>query len=629
MRQNIYEIIYHVKMERTRVVNTIQHDQNLDIMQMLYRLGISCRFQTDFGKDKDDKHDASMQNDIKSILENELGYVIDSYVIDYNLLHVGYLLENPKVFVPLHSGFQNMDQAWSSNKYKTVFIDTMYSIIGSDDKEWIRQTTMTILRDINTKLQPKLNSEYYKVEFESDSHIQVTFPNNRDTHTQYIILDSSSATDTYWYKDSLVFTRTESSDPRKDLIDVTRATENLVIALRNEIIHYLQKDKKIAEQLELLRHPLNPIPKIIKKRVLFESIDKHVQREIVEFLEVTEKEMYKKLYFDSLCSVIKNKEECRAQCVWREKQYKKRDVTKQLCLLGIPESMYMQLMAKCLDDLLNPYFKMKYMPFIKDKKGQKNVILFTPQDIHEGRLDRITSNSTNPFVSRLGYRQQTVNLQIEKLNSQILPRESDERVLRGTNDDAKLEKVPFGLLPDFTRVERNNYKPSTVFSIFETIYKRMKESDMIDMRNLVVNRIYNSILTNYEDTVKQLSNGLSAFKIKSKDPEETAEEYKKYMLNNNGYPSQLEIAHMSEISGVNTVLIVRKTRNSNHKNIKQVFYNKRNKYHVILVERPSAKADKSYRYDLVKKDNRYYIIAFENLPKEFAKLLPKKSYFEL
>ena len=630
-RQNYYEIIYHVKMIGSKVELTVFTEDDLHVMQMLYNLGLSC--QTKAVKDIQDRDENNMQHKIKSILENEWHHKIRAFVMDYNLKHVGYLLAKDDVFVPLHTGFPLLSEQWTSHDKRTVFIDTMYNIVRPGEN------TKVAAKEILEGLNQRLGIKYY----ETSSHpaggiLKVSFPRFPENHVHYIMVDmevkptkqKDDLRDTMWYKDSLIFTRIQCSDPRKDLVDITRAIDNLHIALLNEIIHYVHSNAPLADEVELLRNALNPMPMLTKRRILFGLLDKHVRRKVVLLVDEDEKEMYKKLFLDSLCSTIQKENDCSAQCVWTEKRSKKNINAPgvQSCMLRVPKKLYMNLMARCLDNLLNPYFQLKHMPFIHNGKMQDNVLVFTPQEVEDGRLRNITSQNNNAFVSTLGYRPRIKDLEIEILDKNFFDRASVKKVVRGTQDTAQHLMIPYGFnafLAEFTLVERH-YKPHTLFEIFSTLYNVVhtiqhgsSKMSAENLRNVIVEKVYQNLLHDFDRTSDCLKEGLSLFKGTS------AQKYKEYMMEANGFPSEYEMAMMGEIVGINTILLVRKSKKTDQKNIKRLYANKSSDYYVIFVER-KCQQDKCYRYDIVQKKDKIFFHK-EKIPEKFMRYIPRKPFF--
>ncbi len=535
-RGDVYEPIHFVKFIGSKMESTPRIEFDVNISKLLFSFKISCE-QKALTKTKNHMGHNFTENGLEadSIISslNSRDKEIKYQIIDYSFHLIGFVIEG-HVFIPLKFPAYMKEKLWRSKG--CMFIDTMYRTLRPRES---KDDIISLLQSINIDL----NSNYFNVSNQSDDHfIYVIYgseeskktkdfkneTNERRLHLkQAIPLTHGSANNLfnsdsiYNFKDDLfIFLRAESNDPRKDIVDLSHAIENLGISLRNELINLI-KQNNLIEKIEFFRNPYNPLPKDVKRHYLYTLLEPHLKNII--FIEDNEQKVFKEFFEDQLCSSVKDKLKCSSHCIWMPKD--------QQCKIRIPKNVHKTLLARNFDDILNPSFSLKKRPLKNKDFVNDDIIIFSRLDVEDGRFFETIFQSRDLHTKYLGLNYKHVDFDIEafftapisdgRTNSfqklvltdndapttltssfkgtvlfsnserektEVNKDQTNQKINKNKKDkksEVKIKKTDHkrtlipsvaDLLPDFKLVPNELYNPMSVFQIFSVVVNYLHEA---------------------------------------------------------------------------------------------------------------------------------------------------------
>lgn len=525
----IYEPIYRVKVEGVTVVSKYRFDayEDGDIARLVSYMIKTCKRDKTKSVSNSDAHQYLL--DMK-----KAGVSIKGQVIDYDF-HVVAIIDEKDVLIPLPRTcpiFNNING-------KTMFIDTFYVNVNP---------TGNVLKHAE-KLFNNLGFVY---ERKGNKALLVSV--NGFKTPFFVPIMKLTSNDIPHIADIDIFVRTKSADPRKDAVDMTYAIDRLHIASRNEIIHRIKLNKALLMELDFLRHPANPIPKDIKRKMLIDLIQPDL--DVVLHKSSTHRNQDDVHTDMSLCSTRPNPA-CVGPCQLLITVQKKTGDKSQRCALSIPTSIYDVIIARLIDDLINPYLKLKTMKVNAHSPNvDVNVVTFTASDIEAGRLTRIISHALDDDAMRLGIEKYTEEMDIESFKAT----ECFKDPVKITGKEKNVHALFRSKLRDFSAIVIDDYTPLTMYTLFCSVGKRIGTSTMKPeaLRDVVARMTVSEFLADKDKTLERLKdNRIFTNHFKKKLDELSHDDVLAWYMRKDAFPGKADVVKMADIVGIELLLISR------------------------------------------------------------------------
>jgi hypothetical protein len=593
----VYEPIYHIKINGVSIDGKYRHDmhQNATVGRIIQYFMNTCVVSK-----------SSSIDNMKIIMAcKKLGLDVKYQVSDYDMRAVGVVVKDD-LFVPYVSD-SPIESTWN-----VQFIDSMYVNVRP-------KVTIDEAKKIFKKLGAELGDASLYKSLDSNGHITV------GSRKMLVPLkgSTSKASADIWEDDLNVFIRSSSKDPRMDAIDMSNAIENLKLAVRNELIHWLHNDSKkrgkgVLEELEFFRHPSNPIPKEIMRKLLYDQL----KEPMTDIVYKSSAPLYTGQFSDGLCQVLDNPINCANQCKMIVTMVNK-SIAKRQCKIHVPESLYNMVIAQVLDDLLNPYVKMKIKRINKQVHVDSDVIVFNYQDVEVGRLDRIIEDARDLDVAHLAIQKKREPLDFEVFSATV-PSFSQEATLPHINSDetTNIHSTYVKDLKGFEALVVKDYTTMSLYELFTAIYNRIHMGanvTPVDFREMVMHQVV-AMWDRDEKETKDELNRNKAFPSSVR----TREQLMAWYQGDYSYPGRLELKKMAEIAEVDVFLISR-PREGEPDNLRCLTRgdNERSPYVVLLQQMKMI--DKKYqRYDIVVNNDKKYLFEMNDFSKNFQTIMTNK-----
>lgn len=574
---NIYEPIYRVKVDGATVVSKFRFDvyEDANVAQIVSYMMTTCKREKGI---IGTVSEADAQKEILTL--KKAGVVIKRQIIDYDF-HVVAVVDETDLLIPLRKPCPMLD-----NVKRTEFIDTFYVNMKLDEN--IKKHAKTLFTELGYEFERKGKAFIVKVPgFKAPFFVPI----------------AKLPSETIMRVDDIdIFIRSHSSDPRKDAVDMTYAIDRLHIAARNELIHRIKSKKELLIELEFLRHPANPIPKQMKRKMLMDFM----RDDIDVILHKTEVDGGNMADEGDVCAVRK-RETCTNQCKLLVTLKKKKT---ERCSLAIPESIYDIVLSRVLDDLVNPYMKLRiakinaHMPVI-----DTNIVMFTATDIVVGRLNRIIMHALDEDAVRLGIERFTEEMDIESFKATEAPTNPID--LKG--EEKNVHAIFRSKLRDFSVVILDDYTPMSMYSLFSLISKRIGAAFIKPkaLRNAVAMMTASEFVKNREKVFEELKdNRVFDAHFKKKEVDEIEEEdIMTWYAQKDAFPGKSDVAKMANVVGIELLLISRV--NASNPDALRCMTRNGNGFYVMLQQMTHGNANglKYDRFDVVvPRDGRKVIL---------------------
>lgn len=206
-------------------------------------------------------------------------------------------------------------------------------------------------------------------------------------------------------KDGAIFTMYEENDPRKSMVSMNKYIEILFATLKNEIVNLILHIQTLKEIVHTLRHPSNPMPTALKRRVLIDALAKYVQKIVFKGAVSTDATVSEKANMVSgqrgmvdKCSTIGALKMCVHQCSKVVIVNRQGNKTSPQCKLSVPSDYYDLLLERCYEFILNPISNLKIEKVVSEAEMVNNdVIVFSRHDLDKGGVNAILEK-----ISRVG-----------------------------------------------------------------------------------------------------------------------------------------------------------------------------------------------------------------------------------
>jgi hypothetical protein len=623
-RGNIYEPIHHTRVDGASLKSRFRFDIYKDkaVAKTVEYMKLSCK------QGKSSKKYAKLMAELVVYLQKE-GYTLEKQVIDYNMNIIGLVLTgNLYIPIPFHCLFD--DSMFDKNGIQCVFIDTLYSIIRPDVKLVTKASVSKLLDDINLFLK----GDYYEIPADGDSRkwLVVNLPKHKTIPSQLVPLvpptgwQDQQASASY-INDLQIFVRAVSNDPRKDYVDASRTIENMYLAVRNQLVHSIRHvgDKAIVKEVEFLRHPKNPMPMDMKRKHLYDMLNVPVIKEFIHkskggVIPGVSNDVFK----DVLCSDIADKTECNAQCSWIVTTLNGKAHT-QSCKLRVPDNIFMMVVSRALNDLVNPYFKMHIAQMEIQTDQDDNVIMFTESDVLSGKFNEIIDNASDQDVRYLGIEKRREGLLVNVYNDIQIKQSTDAvETILASGEETNVHSDYRNLLKGFKAIKLSKYTNNSLYDFFAALYNRIHTTAQVssDALKAIVKKL---VLADFKTKQKTTLLLLESNRIF------TARDYTEKYLEEwyNGkrgivYPGKLEIKKLAEFTGVDVMLFERKTKNYPDTLRCLTKEQQRPTFFIMLQQLKHDKEKHFERYDIIVDKEGKYLFESIDINAEFRKVLTLK-----
>lgn len=331
---------------------------------------------------------------IRTLLDAS-AHSVKAQILDFKF-HVVAFYTRTNVIIPLKQPIA-MDLTHPST---FVFIDTCLKNYKFEIKDTF---VKGILNAINTLIpgyyKPgmalKINGEKAALKLQD---IDILIP----LKPYYDIVGSGSGIYEQIVKDGAIFTMYEDNDPRKSMVSMSKYVEILFATLKNEIVNIVQHVRAVKDVVDVLRHPSNPMPSAIKRRILVDTLSKYVEKIIFKGaissdVNVSERANAVSVQrgMTNLCSTIGKFKMCINQCSKSVIVNRDGNQTTPQCKLSVPKDYYELLLERCYEFILNPISELKIEKVISEAEMVNNdVIVFSRQDVDKQGVNAIVEKFT-------------------------------------------------------------------------------------------------------------------------------------------------------------------------------------------------------------------------------------------
>lgn len=366
-----------------------------------------------------------------------------------------------------------------------------------------------------------------------------------------------------------IFTKSSKPDQRHVFSKEQTTIKELHLSLRNELVELLNLslngkiDSSLHETVQFLRHSHNPLPKLVKMKLLDDSFKKHADKVMVVFPKPLPD-----VVNDRLCSKIAKNEECMANshCSWIQF---KRDNKNGHCRLTIPVDYKSRLYTNVLDDLLNPMIPLKTVKINSSNVSNEDMLAFTDQDINDRKIWDILGVSD--AVHDFGFVKQPEVINIENANGHdgvVSPINPPSNWLVSSSVSETVPTFLRNILKEFTVKAMNPYNKLWIYDMMADVYNRIHYSTTPMTATMLISKVKTEIKhvlkKKFEDVKHLISvNPFIKHLMKSKDESELTVNTVMEAMGMETYVfSEFELEILASIVNVNVIVVSRiaKTR---------------------------------------------------------------------
>lgn len=575
-----YEPIVHIKMQKTNLMQTTHHKykESPDVYRILNYYLDAC------GTKVKSNGALAIFNAIES-----LGKKVETQVLNYEFQLIAFYTKD-KFLVPLKAP----EQVLQSRGTSYAFIDSCTKRFKFPNSE---SDVKTFLRKLNELLQTDYfhikKSNGYKLEL-NDTIVDVPLTTIHDHMMEY-------------YNDDLqIFIDDQIDDDRIEHMKQEQHDENVYMAFRNEMVHIMNYDVEMMQDLLFLRHPANPIPLRKRREMLLNKLKPLLYRFVEEQSIRKYNESMTAAFQERPCSTIGKRNDCNNQCSWvvdMRPDGKKKKIVASHCKLRVRKGDKMLLLEKVVDDLLNPTSQLKMAKQVRDAREYDDVLMFNDRDIDDGDFEKLVAQLENPKMYDFEHHVELIDQQKLKLIDKKIENKFKGAIVKNSDEqegiDVMLPHEWRKSLKEFriVRTDETEYKEKYnrdfIYLLFAKINNRVNSQSKMspeELKRLVTERTVAEIKRNY-DKVKPSLMYNDYIRTKKKDPSQ--EQMIKLISSEEYYPSEFELKMIGKIIKVNVVIISRKIEKHNDK-MRCIGLDPSSDYYVML-HQPT---DSSLKYDL-------------------------------
>ncbi len=540
---------------------------------------------------------------ISLYLESQ-GYKTKHYVLDFGFRIRGILLTN-NLYIPFK---EKLDVFRVANKSFVYFNHIV------DFKCLLKEKQ---IRDIFKSLQKYTSDEYYSIkEFlydeEDDMYTGLVLHNNtivplhtNKYHVTYHIFEN----------DLEIFIQHQVEDKRAKLMKVIKENTIAFDVFFQSVLTYMNNNENIKKEIEFLMNKNNPFPKNYKRKRLIHILNKISKEVIISAKNTKEADV-----IDSVCN--SSKADCIYPC----------DVTNQSswnkCLLGIPDEYMKKFTGRMIETLLLGRFTSSTAT--KIFLPSANEVLLDQHDINNNKIEELVEHQANPF-KLLSERLEDMTDSLF-ISDKVLP---DPKLLTRLyiKDDSKFTTVPViwrKILKEFDTLDNNGFNSMMLYSIFlnlNEVVNPRKEIDLTMMKSIIKTRIIHDYSQN-EPALKDLFENES-FKVCIKSLHKITKLLTKPNIDIcldvvdsiNYVPSFYELKILTDIVGINVVIIGRKTT-SNPDGIE--VYDSKSPFTVIFLH-SYDRVNKHDKFEFFVKNRKTILFRKKDLPEDFIRITENKK----
>jgi hypothetical protein len=523
------------------------------------------------------------------------GYPIFAYVIDFSFRIRGLILQN-HLYIPFADKFD----LYHILRRKFVYINDVLDFKCTLQKDVIEKIYHIL--HLHTK-----NDLYRIKEFIPDqkyvSKLSALILEN-DTVVPLRLNKESPLRNAFEY-DLQIFTGHQKEDERTHFMRIVQEDGNFDIFFQS-VQNYINGDDNLREELEFLTHNSNPFPKDFRRKRIFDILAKISQHILINNAECTGTSCIQTCEVDSTTGS------------WSK------------CIVGIPDRFMSKMTEKLL---LNRYS----YNFIKTYSVGPEEILLDQHDINSNRLVELREVLKNPFKI-LSERLNDLTDAVVFTDGVDLKFMSRTYLIEGT----RYSDVPvkwLKLLPGFKLITNERYNPKYLYTLFlninESLSSQRRVSD--DMfKSIIKTRIISDHSKNdkidrfFENPsfVYVYENKLETKRkyVPLRSPKPSVEDCLSVIDSPYYYPSFYDIGVLSDIVGVDVVILQRKSvRTPDALEI----MNNHGPYSIVLNMANDADKDR-HIYSLCAKREKSILLKKRDFEPAFWKILTdKKVQFEV
>lgn len=605
-----YEPVFHVSMAKGSLVQTVRHmyKDSAGVYRVIKYYLNACKKPRD-----------TFASDIYDAIEST-GQKVTVQVINYDFNLVGFYTTK-KIFVPLKS-----PSSYLGNKVASFsFIDTFLKIAKFEVNE-------NEVIDTFKKINSILGSEYFITEGSNDGN-KILLKDNLSVPLK-TLYDKKSGYNNVYNDDAAIFNSYNVDDDRARSMKEAIHNDNVYIAYRNEIVHLINIQKELYDDVMFLRHPANPLRLNTRRRILIDKLKPYMRRFLSEISVNSYNKLSSNTYQDRLCSSIGNKKDCNKQCIWLDNIKDGKRVGSS-CKLGIKHGESGLLMERCVDQILNPSFPIKLVQINKRSLGNEDVLFFTDDDVERGKLNKVLSYLENPKIydfeevietvdkSKLSAIDKKIAIKFGKTGAVTAKDDAFDLII----DQSTYEKVALPhewrkQLKDFTITRTAEYNKNFLYEFFSKVNNRINPQSKLtsdQLYKLVKEKVNSSLLESFDNIKMNVMYNLY-ISTKVKKPDTVTASDITALINSNDYiPSEYEIRILSEIVKVNVIVISRKI--TRHDNIRCLGKQQSDFY--VFLHQPTDSKRKYDVFEPIYKNDNKFIFELEEF-NELSDLVKKK-----
>jgi len=531
-----------------------------------------------------------------------IGFKVKSYVIDFNFRVRGVLLKN-NLYVP----FKNKLDIYNvANKSYVYFNDiTDFKCLLSDDE----------ITEIFEKVQEFTGDIYYEIDhFISSNNDEKIIALKLNKSLIPLQLNRNNVLYSKFENDLEIFIEGESEDKRTKIMRVIKENTRAFEVFFQSVTSYINNDEYIRNEISFLTNLQNPFPKNFRREKLLKILE-NISKEVV--IKSNESIQAKEIIND-ICNKYPDNKNCIYPCDVDNNS------TWNTCLMGIPEEYMQKFVNKMIEILL---LGRNINTEIKVFSISPGEVLLDQHDINNNKIQDIISYQKNPF--------KLLSEKLEDITDQLI---FDKSVSFKSiyniyiHDNTIFEDIPViwrKYLKNFNIIKNNKYNSMYLYSLFTNVNDCIhpnKSMNIEILRSIIKTHIIHdypteniNLLFENESFIKNIKD---IYKIKKLSVSKPSLDMITNIIDSvNYYPSVYEIKIMTEIIGINLIIIGRK----NKENIDGLDIVNKNSTYTLFLNNSYDRDKKLDQFDLYTKDEKIIIFKKKDIPENFNRIIENKK----
>lgn len=543
-----------------------------------------------------------------SLYLESIGFKTKSYVIDFGFRVRGLILTN-NLYIPFKNKLDVFHVSQKSFVYFNHVVDFKCLLTEKQIKE-IYKNLYTFTKD-----------EYYTIgkfiydEEDEDKLIATLLKNNVVVPLR---VNKNNTLYNTFENDLEIFIQHQVVDKRAKLMEVIKENTIAFDVFFQSVLTYINNNENTKREIDFLMNRSNPFPKNYKRKRLLHILKKVSKEVIISAKGTKEAEI-----INSVCN--SSKVDCVYPCeVNSQSSWNK-------CLLGIPDEYMNKFVGRMIETLLLGRFTSSTAT--KNFIPSANEVLLDQHDINNNKVEELIEHQANPF--------KLLSERLEDVTDTLV---FGEKGMSGMSDpkslirlyikeDSVFSTVPViwrKILKEFEILENTGFNSITLYSLFLNLNEfanPRKEIDLNMMKSIIKTRIIHDYSQN-EVALKDLFENES-FKVSIKTLHKITKLVSKPNIDVsldvvdsiNYVPSFYELKILTDIVGVNVILIGRKTT-ANPDGIE--VYDTKSPFTVILLH-SYDRVNKLDKFEFFVKNKKTMVFRKKDFPEEFLRITENKK----